>query len=170
MATPFTITVFYLLNILDNSGHLTPVLKQDLPAPFTTSLAFDEQSCQAMRGRMDHPERYVCQRWTGEASSRYSFGTVGEEPVQPTLAPAPSPPQPDRMKAIEPSPKIHEIPTTYRSGQTCKVGMTAEQCSSYRVAEEPPQPPQPQKARRVVRKQQITLFGPLVAFFTGGNN
>ena len=175
MATPFAVTTFFWLTVLDNSGRLAPVPQSELPAPVSTPLMWSEESCLLVRGKMAHPERYVCQKWTGEATSRFSFGSIGEAP-QPA-AKEPDPPKADPTKAVEP-PKRSEIPvrlTTYRSGQECRVGMSPQECTAYRVAGEPPPSApakfEPQKQKRVVRQQQS--FDPLSAFvslFAPNNN
>ena len=92
MPTPFAVTVLYLLCTLDNSGRLAPVDKAELPAPITTPLSFNEEHCLVLRGKMAHPERYVCQRWTGEPMARWSFGATEEAPPPPPPAAKPEPP------------------------------------------------------------------------------
>jgi hypothetical protein len=132
MTTPFAVTTLFILTVLDNSGRLAPVDKSELPTPLTTPISFSEDSCMVTRGKMAHPERYVCQRWTGEAISRFSFGTVGEapqpaakEPDPPTAPPKADPPKPDPASALP--------PITYRLGQACHVGWTQKQYTAYRL-------------------------------------
>ena len=135
MPTPFAVTVLYLLCTLDNSGRLAPVDKAELPAPITTPLSFNEEHCLVLRGKMAHPERYVCQRWTGEPMARWSFGATEEAPPPPPPAAKPEPPpepppKPDPASLINPS---AAAATVYRSGQSCQVGWSQKQCTAYRL-------------------------------------
>jgi hypothetical protein len=125
------------------------------------------------RGKMAHPERYICQKFTGEAASRLSFGTVGEAPQPAAKEPDPptAPPKADPTKAVEPPKPELPVSLTYRSGQTCKVGWSPEQCTAYRVADLPPDPPKPPPKKRVrVRQQQFDPLAAFVSLFVPNNN
>lgn len=69
--TPFAITVFYLLTMLNNAGQLAPVEKADLPAPYTSPFAFSEGQCFIIRGRMAEPEKYFCQRFASAPEANW---------------------------------------------------------------------------------------------------
>ena len=62
--TPYAITIFWVLNTLNNAGQLAPVEKAELPAPYTSPIMFSDGQCFTARGKMSHPEKYVCQLFT----------------------------------------------------------------------------------------------------------
>ena len=103
MATPFVSTVFVVLTTLNNAGQLSPVDKSELPAPYTGAMFWSEQQCMYVRGRMAHPEKYVCQIFRGPAETDWTYhpeGSFTGDPVAPSpSAPgagqSPGPPIPD---------------------------------------------------------------------------
>jgi hypothetical protein len=170
----FATTTLFLLTTMNYNGQLAAVPVDELPPPYKVAFAFNEEACNLMRGKLLHPERYVCQRWEGQKGEGASI-LWKSEASQPTLAPAPPQPQLDKMKATPEPPKVREIPSSYHSGQECPVGISAIECNGHRLAERTSEepPPQPQKARRVVHRQQQqqqSPLEPLIAFFTGGTS
>jgi hypothetical protein len=88
MSTPFVSTVFVVLTTLNNAGQLSPVDKSELPAPYTGAMFWSEQQCMYVRGRMAHPEKYVCQIFRGPAETDWTYhpeGSFTGDPVAPSL-------------------------------------------------------------------------------------
>lgn len=93
MPTSFVSTVFVVLTTLNNAGQLAPVDKSELPTGYTAMLWSTEQ-CMFVRGKMSHPEKYVCQVFKGETSTPWVYGQP--ESGEPTLPSGPPPaPKPD---------------------------------------------------------------------------
>jgi hypothetical protein len=103
MPTPFVSTVFVVLTTLNSAGQLSPVDRAELPAPYTGAMFWSEQQCMYVRGRMGHPEKYVCQIFRGPAETDWTYhpeGSFTGDPVAPSpSAPgagqSPGPPLPD---------------------------------------------------------------------------
>ena len=57
----FVITTFVVLTVANNAGQLAPVDKSELPAGFTSPIMWSVETCNLLRGKMEHPEKYVCQ-------------------------------------------------------------------------------------------------------------
>jgi hypothetical protein len=88
MPTPFVSTVFVVLTTLNNAGQLSPVDRAELPAPYTGAMFWSEQQCMYVRGRMAHPEKYVCQIFRGPAETDWTYHPEGNftgDPVAPSL-------------------------------------------------------------------------------------
>ena len=53
--TPYAITIFWVLNTLNNAGQLAPVEKAELPAPYTSPIMFSDGQCFTARGKIELP-------------------------------------------------------------------------------------------------------------------
>jgi hypothetical protein len=78
MPTPFVSTVFVVLTTLNNAGQLAPVDPKTitLPPPYTGVMFWSEQQCMYVRGRIEHPEKYVCQVFRGPKEIDWEFKPV----------------------------------------------------------------------------------------------
>ena len=56
MPTSFAVTTFAVLTVLNHTGQLAPIDKTEVPAPFTTGIAYNLENCEVMRGKMEHPK------------------------------------------------------------------------------------------------------------------
>src|SRR5438045_2956370 len=89
MPTPFTVTSFFLLCTLNSAGTLSPVDKTALPPGWTTPMNFNEQGCMLLRGKFEHPEKYVCQQFVGAKETEWTLGgTIPAGTVAPVSPPA----------------------------------------------------------------------------------
>jgi hypothetical protein len=79
-ATTFAMTVMYMITTANNLGQLAPVDKAELPPGQTSVFFFNEESCNLTRGKMNNPQKYVCQAWRGQVSTEEKFGAA--EPQQ----------------------------------------------------------------------------------------
>jgi hypothetical protein len=105
MPTSFAITTFFVIVSLNNAGQLAPVDKSELPAPYNIGpIHFSEGSCLMVRGKMEHPEKYLCQVFTSPAETKLTYQASGfVMPVE--ASPPPAPPPPERKSEAEPSKK-----------------------------------------------------------------
>jgi hypothetical protein len=70
--TPFAVTVMFVLTSLNNVGQLAPLSKDEWTALGIGGPAFfDGSQCLVTRGRLAHPEKYVCQRFTSAPSIKW---------------------------------------------------------------------------------------------------
>jgi len=58
MPTSFATTTLVLLVTTNSIGQLAAVDKKDLPSPYTNPMLVNLESCNFLRGRMEHPEKY----------------------------------------------------------------------------------------------------------------
>jgi hypothetical protein len=70
--TPFAVTVLWVLTSLNNARQLVPVDKANLPSSITSPWGFSEGQCSVIRGKMEHPENYFCQRFQSNAGTEWS--------------------------------------------------------------------------------------------------
>ena len=108
MSTPFAATVLYLLTTMNNSGELAPVDKADLPPPYTTGFSLSEEGCSMMRGKLSHPERYVCQLWRGEKEQEAGVPAGIQQKPEPQKFDALPPQKPGSLGDVQvgPSPLL----------------------------------------------------------------
>ncbi len=105
--TPYAVTIFYVLTTLNNAGQLAPVDKTELPAGVTTPIAFSEGQCFMVRGKMSHPEKYVCQLFTSAPTTKWTYLPPGAEratEAPPEPVPQTALPEPDT--APKPVPQV----------------------------------------------------------------
>jgi hypothetical protein len=77
MPTPFVTTTFAVLTMLNNAGQLAPVDKALLPAGINGPIQFNAEACAMLRGRMENPEKYVCQVFTSPAEINLTYQAPG---------------------------------------------------------------------------------------------
>ena len=88
-----------------------------------------EPYCLWLRGKMEHPEKYVCQVFTSPAETKLTFQTSGF--VMPVEAPSPPPPPPpERKSKAEPS-KKDDIQVSEPPKETPKPRKVAQQQPRY---------------------------------------
>jgi hypothetical protein len=112
MPTTFATTTLVLLVTTNGIGQLAAVDKKDLPSPYTNAMVVNLESCNYMRGKMEHPEKYFCQVFTSPKTTTWTYVPPGE--ITPAEASPPPPeirPQADPTSApgkLEPPPKEKE--------------------------------------------------------------
>jgi hypothetical protein len=102
--TQFVTTTFAVLTALNNAGQLAPVDKALLPAGVNGPIQFNAEACALLRGKMENPEKYVCQIFTspGEINLTYQApGFVKDAEKKTELTPEPPKPEPAKSEAIE---------------------------------------------------------------------
>ena len=152
MPTSFVSTVFVVMTAFNNAGQLAPVDKSELPSPYTGPLFWSVQQCMYVRGKMTHPEKYVCQEFHGPAQTNWVYQPSGGNAGDP-VAPAPTAPgsAPDSLG---------------HSFNDVQVGPSklAEKDAPTTEPLLAPTPPQVKTARRVApRRQQRQEFDPIGA-------
>src|ERR1700723_2714881 len=77
MPTTFVYTTFAVITALNGAGQLAPVDKADLPAGTAGPILFTEAQCNFVRGKMEHPEKYVCQVFTSPSETKLVWSAPG---------------------------------------------------------------------------------------------
>ena len=85
MPTSFVSTTFVVLVGLNTFGGLAPVDKSQLPPGALGPVMFSVDSCNLLRGKMEHPEKYTCQVFTSAKSTAWTYTPPGN-PEGPTGA------------------------------------------------------------------------------------
>ena len=65
MPTTFTATVFVVLTTLNSAGELAPGPNGQMPSGTIGNIFTSMEQCHVVRGRMEHPEKAVCQEFRG---------------------------------------------------------------------------------------------------------
>jgi hypothetical protein len=116
--TPFVMTSLYVLNVLDNTGRLSPALKPDLPEGITTPLWWSQESCLMVRGKTAKPEKYFCQLFKSEPAA-LAVGSAATEDVAGSMARVESVPPPvfepqDGEAITQTHPAVQIVPSVKR--------------------------------------------------------
>ena len=77
MPTPFANTVFFVITALNTAGQLSAVDKAELPAGTTGPIFYSQGQCFMVRGKMEHPEKFVCQRFESPKSTQWVYTNPG---------------------------------------------------------------------------------------------
>ena len=79
MPTPFVTTTFAVLTMLNTAGQLAPVDKALIPASAGVSgpIQFNAEACALLRGKMENPEKYVCQIFTSPGEINLTWQPAG---------------------------------------------------------------------------------------------
>jgi hypothetical protein len=161
MPTNFVVTTFVVLTTLNNAGQLAPVDKAELPAGSAGPIAWNEAQCMLLRGKMSHPEKYVCQPFASAKSTQWTYQPPGSEV-------APSEPPPELLPPPKPE-RFLQDPTTLDPKSDIEVngkrytrvaGLAWIEEKEVSAAEQAPPKAQPQRRVRYAQQQ----FDPLGAF------
>ena len=130
---------------------------------------FSTDSCNLLRGKMEHPEKYTCQVFTSAKSTAWTYTPPGAEV-------APSPPQEDSVQ-----PDVNTEHHSFNDGRAASSfaavqvgpsGYLSEKDSPYIEHVPPPAAADPTlPTKRVVRKQsrqhqQFDPIGAIASLFT----
>jgi hypothetical protein len=95
MPTPFLSTMFVVMTTLNGAGQLAPVDPKTItpPEPYKGYIFWSADQCMYVRGKMEHPEKYVCQVFRGPKEIDWEFkpGTTTPDHAEGNPVADPSP-------------------------------------------------------------------------------
>jgi hypothetical protein len=175
MPTPFVSTMFVVMTTLNGAGQLAPVDPKAVspPEPYKGYIFWSADQCMYVRGKLEHPERYVCQIFRGPAEIDWEFKPGTTTPDHAEGSPIAHPPREampgdsGREGRLTPDPaKYHEY---YRRERNSFVDVAVGP-SELRPEDAPviePRAIQPKKiAQKRQHQQQFDPIGVLVSLFT----
>jgi hypothetical protein len=161
MPTPFVTTTFAVLTMLNSAGQLAPVDKALLPAGINGPIQFNAEACAMLRGKMENPEKYVCQIFTspGEINLTYQApGFVKDAEKKTELTPEPPKPEPAK-----------ESPRSKLGSEAIESKKNGVQVGKLTAPEvkEPEQAPKPKRVAQRPRRDEQAMFegNPLAMLF-----
>jgi hypothetical protein len=96
MPTTFAMTTFYVVVGLNNVGQLASIPKEEIPSPYTSQMLVSLEACNFFLGRMQHPEKYTCQRFDSPKTTSWVYTPPGAitpaqaAPAEPEIKPDPT--------------------------------------------------------------------------------
>ena len=183
MPSTLAITVFFVCIGLNNNGEYVFVDKSALPPGYTSSILANLESCNVFRGRLDHPEKYTCQRFVGPKTTTWTPDRVG--PITPEeAAGTPAAPEikasPTGLKTPETDPPEKGYATVNATASTTlvdeitaagktPVGKVVVGPNNLQDKDKPFEPAPPPKKEVAKRRQPSYPINDLLAFVRGDN-
>jgi hypothetical protein len=185
LPTPFLSTMFVVMTTLNGAGQLAPVDPKVVqpPEPYKGYIFWSVDQCMYVRGKMDHPAKYVCQVFRGPKEIDWEFKPGATTPDHAEGSPIADPPREampgdsgreGRLTPIAPSgssapadpAKYHEY---YRRERNSFVDVAVGP-SELRPEDAPVIEPRAIQPKRIAQKrqhqQQFDPIGATVSLFT----